>query len=114
MLPLDGCDLPAPDMPSGRDWTEPEKATWTELWASAQATMWDDSFVLMVATYVRITHDIFSGQCRAGLAAEARYYADHLGLSPAGLKTLGWELERAGTGMGELHAVPTTQSLSVA
>ncbi|MFE2019980.1 hypothetical protein ACFW9O_18285 [Streptomyces sp. NPDC059499] len=49
----------------------------------------------------------------AGLAAEARYLADHLGLSPAGLKTLGWELEREGTGMGELHTVPTSHSLDI-
>ncbi|MET7369220.1 hypothetical protein ABZS61_25855 [Streptomyces sp. NPDC005566] len=87
---------------------------WAELWASGQATMWDDSFVTIVAMYVRITCDAFTGSVTAGLAAEARYLADHLGLSPAGLKTLGWELEREGAGMGELHTMPAAQSLSVA
>lgn len=114
VLPLAGCDLPTPDMPSGRDWTQPERDMWAELWASGQATMWDDSFVTIVAMYVRITCDAFTGSVTAGLAAEARYLADHLGLSPAGLKTLGWELEREGAGMGELHTMPAAQSLSVA
>ncbi|MFI6897584.1 hypothetical protein ACIBM4_26070 [Streptomyces sp. NPDC050256] len=86
---------------------------WAELWESGQATQWNESFVPMVALFVRITCDAFAGRVTAGLAAEARYYADHLGLSPAGLKTLGWELEREGTGTAELHTVPTTHSLDI-
>lgn len=113
VLPLAGCDLPAPDMPSGRDWTPAERDLWQALWESGQATMWDDSFVPIVAMYVRITCDAFTGRVTAGLAAEARYYADHLGLSPAGLKTLGWELEREGDSMGVLHTVPTSHSLDI-
>lgn len=113
VLPLAGCDLPVPDMPSGREWTEHERAMWAELWESGQATQWNDSFVPIVAMYVRITCDAFSGRVTSGLAAEARYYADHLGLSPAGLKTLGWEFERESDGMGELHTVPTAHSLDI-
>ncbi|MEU4735102.1 MULTISPECIES: hypothetical protein [Streptomyces] len=56
--------------------------------------------------YVQIVCQSFSGRATAGLAQEARHLADHLGLSPAGLRTLGWQMESVDTATGELHALP--------
>ncbi|MCX4825118.1 hypothetical protein OG883_35710 [Streptomyces sp. NBC_01142] len=106
VLPLAGCDLPVPDMPSGRPWTEAERTMWADLWGSPQATQWNDSYVPIVALYVRVVCDSLTGRVTAGLAQEARHLADHLGLSPAGLKTLGWVIESVDTTTGVLHALP--------
>jgi hypothetical protein len=106
VLPLAGCGDPIPDMPAGRAWTEPERTMWTELWESPQATQYDDSYVPIVALYVRVVCDAITGRVTAGLAQEARHLADHLGLSPAGLKTLGWQMEQVDARTGEVHDAP--------
>ncbi|MEU6703049.1 hypothetical protein [Streptomyces wuyuanensis] len=93
-------------MPTGRPWTEAERAMWAELWESPQATQWHDSYVPIVALYVRVVCDSLTGRVTAGLAQEARHLADHLGLSPAGLKTLGWVMESVDTTTAEIHALP--------
>ncbi|OKJ42811.1 hypothetical protein AMK22_07610 [Streptomyces sp. CB01580] len=79
---------------------------WDELWQSPQATQYDDSFVPIVALYVRVVCDAFSGRVTAGLAQEARHLADHLGLSPAGMKSLGWRMEEVDARTGEIHDAP--------
>ncbi|KAF0651731.1 hypothetical protein K701_01995 [Streptomyces fradiae ATCC 10745 = DSM 40063] len=79
---------------------------WDDLWVSPQATQWADAYVPLVAMYVQIVCQSFSGRATAGLAQEARHLADHLGLSPAGLRTLGWQMESVDTATGELHALP--------
>ena len=43
VLPAEGCTLPVPRMPAGREWTRVEKARWKELWTSPQATQWDET-----------------------------------------------------------------------
>jgi hypothetical protein len=106
VLPLSGCDLPVPDMPSGREWSDAERAMWGELWASPQATQWHDAYVPLVAVYVQIVCQSLSSKATAGLAQEARHLADHLGLSPAGMHTLGWQMEAVDVRTGELHALP--------
>ncbi|MGW1260089.1 phage terminase small subunit [Streptomyces sp. NPDC002513] len=106
VLPLSGCDLPVPDLPPGRSWSEAERTMWGELWASPQATQWHDAYVPLVAMYVQIVCQSLAGRATAGLAQEARHLAEQLGLSPAGLRTLGWQMEAVDTGTGELHALP--------
>lgn len=106
VLPLSGCDLPVPPMPSGRTWGMAEVAMWEELWQSPQATQWFDAYVPLVAMYVQIVCQSLAGKATAGLAQEARHLADHLGLSPAGMRTLGWQMEPVNTSTGELHALP--------
>lgn len=106
VLPLSGSDLPAPDLPSGRAWSAHEQAMWADLWSSPQSTQWDDAYVPLVALYVQITCQSFAGRATAGLAAEARYLSEHLGLSPAGMRSLGWELEQVDESTGELYALP--------
>jgi hypothetical protein len=97
-------------MPSGRTWSEAEAAMWEELWASPQATQWHDAYVPLVALYVQVVCQSLSGRATAGLAQEARHLADHLGLSPAGLRTLGWQMEPVDVSTGELHVLPTPAS----
>ncbi|WP_455680010.1 phage terminase small subunit [Streptomyces rubrogriseus] len=110
VLPLAGCDLPVPPMPPGRTWTEAEEVMWVGLWESPQATQYDDSYIPLVALYVQIVCQSLSSRATAGLASEARYLADHLGLSPAGLRTLGWVMEQPDTHGAELHALPAPVS----
>ncbi|MFI2029122.1 hypothetical protein ACH465_15065 [Streptomyces buecherae] len=81
-------------MPTGRSWNEAERDMWASLWATPQATQWDASYAPVVAVYVQVVCQSIGGRATAGLAQEVRHLADHLGLSPAGLRTLGWEVER--------------------
>ncbi|MET8818234.1 hypothetical protein [Streptomyces rochei] len=83
---------------------------WTSLWESPQATQWYDAYVPFIATYVQTVCQILSGTATAGLAQEVRHMADHLGLSPAGLRTLGWQMEQADAHAAELHALPAPAS----
>ncbi|MFI9562408.1 hypothetical protein [Streptomyces rishiriensis] len=79
---------------------------WAELWASPQATQWFDAYVPIVAMYVQIVCQSLRGSATAGLAQEARHLADHLGLSPSGMRSQGWVMEAVNTHTGELHALP--------
>ncbi|MEV6055008.1 hypothetical protein [Streptomyces sp. NPDC052107] len=79
---------------------------WNELWVSPQATQWHDAYVPLVAMYVQIVCQSLAGRATAGLAQEARHLAEQLGLSPAGMRTLGWQMEAVDTSTGELHALP--------
>lgn len=83
---------------------------WANLWESPQATQWYDAYVPIVATYVQLVCQSLSGKATAGLAQEARHLADHLGLSPAGMRTLGWQMEQVDAHAAELHALPTPAS----
>lgn len=89
-LPPEGCDLPVPKMPAGRDWSKEERALWRNLWKSPQAVMWDDSFVPAVASYVIHTTAIYAGTAAAWTAQEHRHIGAQLGLTPQGMLSLGW------------------------
>lgn len=87
-----GCDLPVPPVPAGRDWSEHERARWTELWESPQASQWDDSVRGTVAMLVAYESAVFAGTASAWQAQEARYAAEALGLTPRALGQLGWRI----------------------
>lgn len=89
-LPASGCDLPVPDMPPGRDWTDYERELWGTIWSSPQATQFDDVYVPAVAAYIAHSTAIYAGKSSAWEAAEFRHLGDKLGLTPAGLMGLGW------------------------
>src|SRR5690625_2087223 len=91
-LPASGCDLPVPDMPAGRDWSEPEQARWKELWESPQATQWDDTAIGTVTVLVVYEQAILSGTASAWMAQESRYASDALGLTPKAMAALGWRI----------------------
>lgn len=73
--------------------TAAEVALWEELWATPQATMWDESsaFNREVAQYVRWKIRAEQGNLNAG--KEARMLADRLGLNPLALLRLRREVE---------------------
>lgn len=91
-LPAAGCDLPVPDMPAVREWTEHERDRWAELWGSPQATQWDESARGTVAALVIYESAIMAGSAAAWQAQEARYAAESLGLTPRALGQLGWRI----------------------
>ena len=89
-LPAEGCDLPIPKLPAGREWSRVERARWRELWQSPQATQWDDSVTGTVALLVTYEQMLLAGEGSAWTAAEARHAADALGLTPRAMAALGW------------------------
>lgn len=91
-LPADGCTLPVPDMPPGRDWTDAERVRWEELWQSPQATQWDDAARGTVAVLVVYESAILRGEASAWMAQEARYAGEALGLTPRAMAALGWRI----------------------
>lgn len=91
-LPAAGCSLPVPGLPGGRDWSDHEAARWNELWASPQATQWDETARGTVAVLVIYEAAIFSGNASAWMAQEARHATEALGLTPRALASLGWRI----------------------
>ena len=90
------CSLPAPRLPAGRRWSTAEKRQWKELWASPQASQWDDSFGQAVAMFIVHSGAVLEGRAAAWMAQEARHLADKLGLTPSGMAALGWQLAEPG------------------
>lgn len=91
-LPAAGCDLPVPEIPAGREWTEADEARWAELWQSPQATMWDDTARGTVAVLIVYEAAVLGGTAAAWMAQEARYAAEALGLTPKAMASLGWRI----------------------
>ncbi|GCB91567.1 hypothetical protein SALB_04302 [Streptomyces noursei] len=83
-------ELPIPDMPEGREWTDFERALWADLWCTSQAYVWDDSTEHAVATLVVYWSAILSGTASNTQHMEYRHLSESLGLTPKGMKTLGW------------------------
>ena len=91
-LPAEGCKLPVPDLPAGREWSDTERSRWEELWQSPQATQWDETARGTVASLVIFESAIFSGSASAWMAQEMRYASEALGLTPRALGQLGWRI----------------------
>lgn len=68
---------------------ETEQELWTQLWHTPQAQEWDRlRWTREVAQYVRWKAAAECGDLDAG--RESRQYADRLGLSPKGMRSLMW------------------------
>lgn len=91
-LPAAGSNLPVPDLPAGREWTESHRDRWVELWESPQATQWDETARGTVAALLLFEGEILAGTASAWMAQEARYAAEALGLTPRALGQLGWRI----------------------
>ena len=85
--------IPAPKPPAGTSFDADERRTWRELWKGPTAQIWDDSAAPAVAAYVLYSHKIFRGEATAWVAASHASLADSLGLSPKGLRNLGFTIE---------------------
>ncbi|WP_411150214.1 hypothetical protein [Streptomyces sp. A30] len=86
-------DLDPPPTPAVVDWTDAQRARWTELWTSPQAFMWDETAAGTVAVLITYETAILSGVASAWQAQEYRYASEALGLTPKAMQTLGWKLE---------------------
>lgn len=91
-LPAEGCALPVPQLPCGREWTAIDRARWEELWQSPQATQWDEACRGTVAALIVYESAILAGTASAWQAQEHRYAAESLGLTPRALAQLGWQI----------------------
>ena len=96
VLPSQGCELPVPAISAGREWSDNEKARWTELWESPQAPQWDETATGTVALLVAYESMLLKGEGTAWIAQEARHASDALGLTPKAMAALGWAVEQSG------------------
>lgn len=92
------CEFPVPPLPGGRAWSDDEKSLWESLWRGPQANEWDDSFIPSVAAYVCHFTAVLSGDASAWAAQEMRHLGEQLGLTPRGMRALGWTIAQAGGG----------------
>jgi hypothetical protein len=92
-LPADGCKLPVPTIPKGREWSSDQRARWRELWQSPQATQWDETARGTVALLIVYESQLLSENGSAWVASECRHAADALGLTPKSMLALGWQIE---------------------
>jgi hypothetical protein len=80
--------MPVPDLPSGREWSKPERQLWQELWTSPPSLAWDDSETLAVSLLVVFRSAVLEGTASAWQATEARHLMDRLGLTPLGRQSI--------------------------
>jgi hypothetical protein len=85
--------LPVPPLPKTRQWTPDERKRWKKLWTGPQANAWDDSFIEAVACYVAYGSAIMRDDAKAVVMQEWRHLGDRLGLTPAGMASLGWVID---------------------
>jgi hypothetical protein len=92
-LPATGRPGVPPAWPLGGRATKNELALWEQLWATPQATAWEElGWVRTVARYARITVAAERPRAIAAVMSEARQLEDRLGLNPKAMRSLGWEI----------------------
>lgn len=87
------CTLPVPPLPKGREWSREERRLWRSIWSGPQGNAYDDSFIAAVAAYVCHASSIYAGTASAWQAQEFRHLGAQLGLTPAGMASLGWAID---------------------
>jgi hypothetical protein len=111
VLPMEGRDGPPPALPAWREWTSQTLAWWAELWATPQATMWDQSGRSM-HTLALLHHELMTDASNAAkVSAEMRQHEDRHGLTPKAMLQLRWRISSqpavAAPGEGKvIHLVP--------
>ncbi|MFF8531010.1 hypothetical protein ACF07B_03295 [Streptomyces sp. NPDC015532] len=83
------CDLPVPDAPPGSAFSEAQQQRWEELFSSAVAWLWGEPELGLVAAYVHLESQLFSGSGTAATIREIKSLADSLGMSPASRARMG-------------------------
>lgn len=92
-LPAAGRQGDPPAWPLGGRQSKLELTLWMQLWASPQATAWEElGWVRTVARYARITIAAERPKAIAAVMSEARQLEDRLGLNPKAMRSLGWEI----------------------
>ena len=91
-LPPNGYAGPFPTWPDNDEPTPQERQLWDELWRTPQAAKWVDSgYDRVLARYVRLYFRA-DEEAKGTWLSELRQIEDRLGLSPLGLRRLGWQI----------------------
>ncbi len=99
-LPVEGREGKPPVLPKraagAGAWYSQTRTAWKNLWASPQATQWDQSGVSLhrwaMAHDESIRAQVAGGRGVAGLLAEMRQIEDRHGLSPKSMLQLRWRI----------------------
>ena len=89
------CSLPVPALPPGCAWRRgsAERKLWEQIWSGPHGNILDESFGPSVALYVAYTVRVLRGDPLKSYEAQVlRSLASDLGLTPAGLRSLGYAL----------------------
>jgi hypothetical protein len=79
-----------------------ETKLWGELWATPQATAWEDfGWTRTVARYCKLVLTAERPRATGTVLSEVRQLEDRLGLNPMAMRRLFWEIE------GDVQEVPT-------
>lgn len=96
-LPRAGYTGPIPAWPLTTPATTRERKVWTDAWRKPQAAAWatESWRHRAVAMWVRLSVRLEEPDAPASLAAQVIRFADQIGMTPAGLRENGWEIEEA-------------------
>lgn len=95
-LPKAGRQGPPPAWPYAGKMTKADAGLWAQLWATPAAAAWElNNWTRVVARYVRLlrTTESEMDAPSAALLAEVRQLEDRLGLTPAAMLRLRWEID---------------------
>lgn len=108
-LPVDGWDGEPPSWPF-EPLDQPELDMWARLWRKPQALMWDRlGLGDQVALYVRSYLEAAQPEASAGIRTAVLRMETELGISVAGMRQNGWDIE-APTTAGSKPAARRTSS----
>lgn len=108
VLPMEGRPGPAPELPPWREWRPATLDWWAKLWATPQATQWDQSGRTL-HTLAILHHQLLDEESSPSpIAAEMRQHEDRHGLTPKAMLQLRWKISSTPSdGSGKvLHLVP--------
>ena len=92
-LPAEGRPGPAPEWPLETA-SVAENEAWQQIWELPQAVVWGrQSWLRVVARYVRLAVACEQPGVKAALLSECRQLEDRLGLNPVAAARLHWEID---------------------
>src|SRR5574341_1319634 len=93
VLPADGYAGPVPEWPLGRC-TKAVGAVWEKLWRKPQAAAWVDlGYEFTVARLAQLMVQAMKPGVLPAILSEVRQIEDRLGLNPAAMQRLRWEVD---------------------
>lgn len=111
VLPVEGYQGPVPEWPMGRC-VKSVARVWEQLWRKPQATAWVDlGYEFSVARLAQLMVAAMKPNAPTQVLSEVRQIEDRLGLNPAAMQRLRWEVEDPGQAdVVPLHVATGTES----